>query len=157
MSINDRVKLVRNALELTQVDFGGKTGISQGHLTAIESGKRAVTPKTVKVICATFGVNEEWLEAGKGEMFTSMGHFSLDKYAKANGLSALELDIIKTYMELPPKTRQAALAVLRQMFGRSPEEAEIEVETASYKQELEAEKFTRNCFSFTRAKRRLGK
>ena len=34
--------------------FCGSDGLSQGHLTSIETGKRSVTNRTVMVICNTF-------------------------------------------------------------------------------------------------------
>jgi len=68
MSQNNRIKEVRKHFKLTQTEFGRRVGIIQGHLTGIESGKKNVTAKTLKVICATYGVSEEWLETGNGEM-----------------------------------------------------------------------------------------
>jgi transcriptional regulator with XRE-family HTH domain len=68
MSVSQRVKEIRHALGLTQIEFGEKVGISQGHLTGIEHGKKNVTAKTIKVICATFNINEAWLRSGEGEM-----------------------------------------------------------------------------------------
>jgi hypothetical protein len=35
----------------------------------IEVGTTALTDKNVKLICATFNVNEQWFRTGKGEMF----------------------------------------------------------------------------------------
>jgi len=69
MSLNKRIRELRKHLGLTQVEFGRRIGIVQGHLTGIENGKKSVTSKTLKVICATYSVSEEWLKNGKGEMF----------------------------------------------------------------------------------------
>jgi len=69
MSINERIKKFRKHLGMTQAEFGCKIGIVQGHLTGLESGKKNVTPKTFKVICAAYGISEEWLETGEGEMY----------------------------------------------------------------------------------------
>ncbi|MCL2688283.1 MAG: helix-turn-helix transcriptional regulator [Chitinispirillia bacterium] len=68
MSLNKRIKEFRKYLGLTQAEFGRRIGIVQGHLTGIESGKKNVTQKTLKVICATYSVSEEWLRTGNGEM-----------------------------------------------------------------------------------------
>jgi len=68
MSLNERIKKVRKFFELTQAEFGRKIGIVQGHLTGLESGKKSVTPKTIKVICTSYGISEEWLRTGNGEM-----------------------------------------------------------------------------------------
>jgi len=68
-SINERIRELRKHLGLTQAEFGRRIGIIQGHLTGIEREKKNVTQKTLKVICAVYGVSEEWLENGRGEMF----------------------------------------------------------------------------------------
>lgn len=51
MSINERVKAVRNALNLTQKDFGQKLTLAQTYLSQIEKGDRDVTEKIQKLIC----------------------------------------------------------------------------------------------------------
>jgi hypothetical protein len=37
----------------------------------IESGKKTMQNRTVSLICYTFGVNEDWLRNGSGDMLTS--------------------------------------------------------------------------------------
>ncbi|MDR0306505.1 MAG: helix-turn-helix domain-containing protein [Chitinispirillales bacterium] len=69
MFINERIKLLRKSLKLTQVEFGSRIGITQGHLTGIEQGKKAITKSTVKVISSVFGVHEDWLRTGFGDTF----------------------------------------------------------------------------------------
>lgn len=105
MSINDRVKQVRSELGQTQIEFGSRTGISQGHLTSIESGKRAVTEKTLKVICATFDVSEVWLRSGKGEMFVQNDNVILSQLSKQYDLDAFSQKFIETFLSLPQAHR----------------------------------------------------
>ncbi|MDR0307821.1 MAG: helix-turn-helix transcriptional regulator [Chitinispirillales bacterium] len=69
MSINERIKKLRKCLGLTQTEFGKKIGIVQGHFTGIESGKKAITEKTVKVIYSVYGISEYWLRTGVGDMY----------------------------------------------------------------------------------------
>ncbi|MCL2689003.1 MAG: helix-turn-helix domain-containing protein [Chitinispirillia bacterium] len=71
MAIHERIKALRKSLGLTQIEFGRKIGIVQGHLTGIESGDKKITETTLKVTCAVYGASEEWLRTGKGEMFTN--------------------------------------------------------------------------------------
>lgn len=72
MTINDRVKQVRNKLGLTQAEFGNRITLAQGYLTNIETGKREVTEKIQRLICLEFHVNEDWLRTGEGEMFIEL-------------------------------------------------------------------------------------
>lgn len=67
--MNERIKLVRKALKLSQDEFGKKLGVTRGAITNIELNKTEPKPLFVELICNTFDVNEEWLKTGKGEMF----------------------------------------------------------------------------------------
>lgn len=107
MTINERVKEVRNCLHLTQKEFGDKTGISQGHLTSIESGKRNVTPKSIKVIALTFNVSEDWLLTGKGEMFNADEKTIAASIASEYGLDETSAKIIEAFVRLPDPQRSA--------------------------------------------------
>lgn len=69
MKINERVKLVRNKLNMNQTEFGARIAIAQTYLSQIEKGDRELTEKLSKLICFEFGVNEAWLISGTGEMF----------------------------------------------------------------------------------------
>lgn len=69
IEINDRIKQVRTALNLTQQEFAEQILIAQGSLGEIENGRRNVNKRVLQIICTKFGVNEDWLKNGIGEMF----------------------------------------------------------------------------------------
>lgn len=69
--MNNRMKEVRKVLGLTQAEFGAKIDAKQNHVASMESGRRDITEKTKRLICLEYGVNQEWLETGRGEMFKS--------------------------------------------------------------------------------------
>ena len=106
MTINERVKMARKALNLTQIEFGDKVGISQGHLTSIESGKRTVTDKSVIAICATFGINEEWLRTGTGEMFIASDSTIVSQLAAEFELDIYEKAMISSFVKMKPGPRE---------------------------------------------------
>ncbi len=70
MEINERIKILRKQLGLTQTEFGNKIGIAQGYLTNIENSRREVSLKIIKLICSVYNVNEQWLKCGEGEIFS---------------------------------------------------------------------------------------
>ena len=72
MTVSERIKTFRKSLGLTQAEFGGRVGIVQGHLTGIESGKKSITEKTIKVISSVFSLSENWLRTGEGEMYVEV-------------------------------------------------------------------------------------
>lgn len=68
-SVGDRLKALRKAENLTQIEFSKRLLISQPYLSGLESGNIAPTSKLIKLICLEFGVNEDWLAAGSGNMY----------------------------------------------------------------------------------------
>ena len=81
--INQRVKELRKALNMTQVSFSQVIALSSGYLAGIETEKRRVNNRLIKLICSSFKVNEIWLRSGKGEMFTEDDN---EQYIKLVGL-----------------------------------------------------------------------
>lgn len=67
--MKDRIKQIRKEAGLTQVEFGGKLGVKGNTVTGYETGLRNPTDAVILSICREFGVNEEWLRTGTGEMF----------------------------------------------------------------------------------------
>lgn len=68
--MNERIKKIRKALDMTQQDFANKIGITQNTYANYEIGRRNPSNSVINNICKTFNVNEEWLRSGTGEMFT---------------------------------------------------------------------------------------
>jgi transcriptional regulator with XRE-family HTH domain len=66
--MNDRIKELRKAMNLSQEKFGELLGITKSGVSDIESGRRKVTDQHV-IMLANNGVSEEWLRTGNGDMF----------------------------------------------------------------------------------------
>ncbi|MDD3041233.1 helix-turn-helix domain-containing protein [Bacteroides sp.] len=67
--MNERLKLVRKALKLSQDSFGERLGMTGGAVSHLENGNRNITEQVVKSICREFGVDYIWFTTGDGEMF----------------------------------------------------------------------------------------
>ena len=67
--MNERIKQLRKYLGLNQTDFGSRIGIKQTSIANYESGTRVPLDTVVASICREFGVSEQWLRTGTGEMF----------------------------------------------------------------------------------------
>jgi transcriptional regulator with XRE-family HTH domain len=89
-SINRRIKQVRQALRLSQVQFSRVISLSSGYLAGVEVEKRKVNDRLIKLICSSFNVNEKWLRAGEDEMFNRDPDESFTK-------------LISLFKELDPK------------------------------------------------------
>lgn len=69
--MNERLRKLRKALNMSQTAFGKRVGLKQSTITGYETGKRIPLDSVILLICKEFNVNEEWLRSGKGEMFSS--------------------------------------------------------------------------------------
>ena len=67
--MNERIKKIRNSLNISQTDFAQKLSVSRSAVCKMESGENYPSEQTIKLICNEFSVNEDWLRTGKGEMF----------------------------------------------------------------------------------------
>ena len=64
--MNERIKMIRKQLKLTQQEFGVEIGTTRDAIASYENG-RVLPDKTMRMlICQKFNVNETWLETGEG-------------------------------------------------------------------------------------------
>lgn len=75
MTENDRLKLVRESLGMTQVEFAEVLGMTQAGLSNVESGKVGANGRKVGVsakirntLAKKYGISKAWLEDGVGTM-----------------------------------------------------------------------------------------
>ena len=67
--MDERIKELRKALGLTQQEFSDRIGVKRNTIAQYESGRNEPLDAVITLICRTYGVSEEWLRSGKGEMF----------------------------------------------------------------------------------------
>ena len=152
--MNERLKIIRLKLKLTQDDFAKKIGIKQAAISAIEKGIRNVTDRIINDICREFNVNEEWLRNGTGEMFAPTFNDKLDQLASEYNFSKLEYTFFSSYLKLDEKKREAVTEFLESIVKQGSEIFNDEItattdttsfedfkksELEAYAQELEAE------------------
>ena len=75
----ERVKEVRKNLGLTLEKFGERIGLKKNTMSAIETGRNALTDANIKAICREFGVDYIWLTTGEGEMFVDSDDDFIEK------------------------------------------------------------------------------
>ena len=65
----NRIKTIRETLNLSQREFGEKLGVSRDVISNIEHGR--VQPKELFLnhICKLYNINETWLKTGIGTIF----------------------------------------------------------------------------------------
>jgi transcriptional regulator with XRE-family HTH domain len=100
--MRDRIRKVRKSLGFNQAKFAKKIGLTQTSLSMIEVGQNTLTDKNIKLICATFNVNENWLRTGEGLMFNSSPYTN---------------EITKIMECLAPETQQYLLVMARELLN----------------------------------------
>ena len=118
MSVNDRVKKLRQQLGKSQSDFAEAIGIGQRAVSQIEKNVNNVTEQNINLICLKFGVNEKWLRTGEGEMFTAPNDDPMDAIANKYQLAPDERVIVETYLQFPSEGRQKILDFITQCAER---------------------------------------
>lgn len=66
--MNNRIRELRKALNLSQKVFAEKIGLKQNAISYMEKKGSTVTEQNIKTICSQFNVNENWLRTGNGKM-----------------------------------------------------------------------------------------
>ncbi|WP_347708732.1 helix-turn-helix domain-containing protein [Clostridium botulinum] len=150
INLNERLKNLRESLNISQETLGEKINVTRSHISSIEKGKRSLTDRIIADICREFNVNEDWLRNGTEPMFIEPDTFSLDEYVKQKGATDFELEIIKAFFEMDPEIRKAATEQFKANLFKSSNDNElaatkedssssIDAEVEAYRQELEAE------------------
>lgn len=67
--LNERLKLLRRELHLSQEEFGKRVGVSNTAISKLEKAERNLTEQMILSITREFNVNENWLRTGEGDMF----------------------------------------------------------------------------------------
>ena len=104
MNIFDRIRLIRKKMGLNQIEFAQRIGLTQTFISMLELGKAPLIEKNIKLICATFAINEDWLRSGIGEMIASE--------------SPYEGELLTIFGKLNPETQEFILEMARNLLKR---------------------------------------
>lgn len=85
--MNERLRKLRKALDLTQQKFADRIGVKQNTVAQYEIGRNIPIDSVINLICREFNVNEEWLRTGTGDMF-----LPVDRNADIAKLTKMLLD-----------------------------------------------------------------
>lgn len=107
-NINERIKLLRETLGLTQTIFSKKIKRAQNTIADYEKGKN-IPERTIIDICDAFNVNEAWLRSGEGDMFCKPSSTDAE-LARAVGRliksdDAFTKKLVLEYLKLPPELK----------------------------------------------------
>ena len=103
--MNERIKELRKALDLSGDKFGQSIGLSRMAISNIENGRYGVTEQTIITICNIYNVNENWLRTGEGSMFNKTKEGFLAELQKQYSLTDFQVSLVKNYLELSDKDK----------------------------------------------------
>lgn len=113
MTINDRFKLVRKELGLSQETFGSRIGITNSAVSKIEKGENKVTESLIKLLRSEYKVDPFWLETGIGDdKFTAIPDTIIDALVDEYKLDDYDRFIIEAYVEAPTDQQKAIKSFL---------------------------------------------
>jgi transcriptional regulator with XRE-family HTH domain len=105
--MKDRLLQIRKETALTQGEFGKMIGLTDPMISLFESGKKVPKDNTIKLICYTFNVREDWLRYGTGEMFNPpIGSQSSD-----------EARLLSMFRTLTAEMKQVVLQKVRELLA----------------------------------------
>ena len=123
--INERIRVLRETLDLTLRDFADRIGYTHPTIYQVEKGATKVERRLVVVLCSVFRVREEWLLEGTGEIFQSADAIAegdliailRDKYT----LPDVSVKILRGYLQLSPDDKQLLDALIQRMTAPKTE------------------------------------
>ena len=111
--LNSRIKELREALGLSQREFGERLGVSRDVISNLEYGRSQPRDVFIRHLCGQYGVNEQWLTDGDGPMF-QVGRGPDKKLEEA----------VAIFKRLRPAFQDYALEQLRQLVKLQGEKDE---------------------------------
>jgi transcriptional regulator with XRE-family HTH domain len=104
MTVSDRIRQARKALDMSQVEFARAICVSNGYIAELEGDFRKVNDRITRLISLTFGISEAWLKDGAGDMFHKAPDEKLQR-------------MISLFNELPPKFQDYVMLQIEQLLA----------------------------------------
>lgn len=140
--MKERIIQLREALKMSQADFGKKIGLARSGISSVENGQRVVQERHIKLILSAFpDVSEDWLRNGAGEMFKSSSS-EAERLVKKYSFPEIVGKLLTVYESLNESQQEAVLEYAQRFISSVIDEQNIEAKTAAYREELLAERDT---------------
>lgn len=140
MTPGERVRNIRKEVGLTLEEFGARIGLKNAAVSLIENNRRALTDTVAKAISREFGVSEDWLRTGEGEMKPASASGAAAEIADRLGLGPWATQALERFMALNEKEQVLFLEILEKILAPAvDQELPIDEKVASYRAELEAQ------------------
>ena len=121
--MEQRLKLVRKKLGLTQQEMADRLHIKRNTFANYELGRNAPIDAVVTLICREFGINEVWLRTGEGgedNMFTKVDaddRYSINLRKLSTTDNEMAQRMVNTIAESSPEELKIIEAFMRKCLG----------------------------------------
>jgi len=105
MRIGQRIKSVRESVEMTQRAFAKAVGVSYNYISELEAGKKKPSNLFLLALEYKFGVNSRWVREGKGEKYVG----------EKLKLTGKEIEIVKAFRGMPKDTKQIIKSLMTKL------------------------------------------
>jgi transcriptional regulator with XRE-family HTH domain len=100
MTVNDRIKQVRDSLKLSQRNFSQGIHLSNGYYANMEIGNKKANDRIIELVSSVYGVSKNWLVSGEGAMFSREPDKRLEEMTVLfNGLNRHFQDYVLTQIK----------------------------------------------------------
>ena len=113
--MNERLKKLRKALDLTQQEFADRIGVKRNTIATYEIGRNTPLDAVIASICRELNVSETWLRTGEGEMFLPSPNGVLDELVQKYGLSTRGKVIVEKFLDLNPDVQEAVAVYIEKV------------------------------------------
>ena len=97
--MNERLKILRKQLGLSQREFGKKINLSVSQISSYENKSRNIPERSIINIIREFNVNSNWIRFGKGDIFNGDLGSTSDLIMKINSLSKEDQQFINRIID----------------------------------------------------------
>ena len=115
MPLNERLKKLRKALDLTQQEFADRIGVKRNTIATYEIGRNTPLDAVIASICREFNVSETWLRTGEGEMVLPSPNGVMDELVQKYGLSTRGKVIVEKFLDLNPDVQEAVAVYIEEV------------------------------------------
>ena len=122
--MNERLKLLRKALNMSMVEFVKPLGVTHTALSLWENNKRSISDSMLNLICSVYNVNEQWLRTGTGDMFCLPKDEYISSLSNQYHLSQDDVEIISNFLTLDVEDRKHFLSIANKLFVKPHQEVQ---------------------------------
>lgn len=99
MTTGERIRMIRKEKGMNQTEFAKEIAVSTTTVCQLETGRYNIARTTKKILCERFGISENWLDTGEGNMYATID--------TAEGVAPYILSMLRDNPEMLEAVRKA--------------------------------------------------